>query len=262
MLQSHRLALSLRGIVFAAMLVLSYGAAFAEEVRIGHLETKDDTGINWLYFRCEKLAATQMRCDVFQTLIMKKKSETEIDTELKRQAATDPLAEFNKGFGDSCKSFVENEGKIKAGIGIDGKPFSPRTEGAGLAAVKAVIEVCKAPTQERASRFFKLMLDQDRRSCKVHNDHSQITFNLDLQTNSWISREGPTGPCGTFVLGALTQDPKNHFWSYVEKTLRTNPKGVLPTGQSCSLYPEHTLNYSWHTADTMEGCEFIESFPD
>ena len=50
MLRSH-LTLSLRGIVLIAM--LSCGAAFAEEVQIGHLETKDDTGINWLYFRCE-----------------------------------------------------------------------------------------------------------------------------------------------------------------------------------------------------------------
>jgi hypothetical protein len=55
---------------------------------------------------------------------------------------------------------------------------------------------------------------------------------------------------------------KNRFWSYVEKTLRSNPKGVIPNGQSCELYPEHTLNYSWHTANTLEGCEFIESEPD
>src|SRR5271169_701423 len=48
---------SLRGLVLFAALVLSCGAAFAEEVRIGHLETKDDTGINWLYLRCEKPTA-------------------------------------------------------------------------------------------------------------------------------------------------------------------------------------------------------------
>ena len=257
-----QLTLSLRGIVLVAALMLNCGAAFAEEVRIGHLETKDDTGINWLYFRCEKPNATQMRGDVFQTLIMKKKSNTEIDTELKRQAATDPLTEFNKGFGDTCKSFVGNESKIKAGIGIDGKPLDPRTAASGLSVVKAVIEVCKTPTRESASLFFKLMIEQDRRSCKVHNDHSQITFNWNPQTDSWISREGPTGPCGTFVLGTLTRDSKNNFWSYVEKTLRTNPKGVLPLGQSCGLFPEHTLNYSWHTANTLEGCEFIESEPD
>ena len=67
-----RITLNLRGIVLVTALMLR-GAAVAEEVRIGHLETKDDTGINWLYFRCEKPTATQMRCDVFQTLIYKKK---------------------------------------------------------------------------------------------------------------------------------------------------------------------------------------------
>jgi hypothetical protein len=81
------------------------GRAVAEEIRIGHLETKDDTGINWLYFRCEKSTAAQMRCDVFQTLIMKKKSDSEIDAELKREAATDLLAEFNKNSG--CE-FIES----------------------------------------------------------------------------------------------------------------------------------------------------------
>jgi hypothetical protein len=248
--------------VIAALTMLNCGAAFAEEVRIGHLETNDDTGINWLYFRCEKPDVTQMRCDVFQTLITKKKSDTEINTELKRQAATDPLAEFNKGFGDMCKSSVEIEGKINAGVGIDGKPFNQRTAASGLSAMKAVIEVCKTPTRENAGRFFKSMMDQNRRSCKVHNDHSQITFSWNPQTNSWISREGPTGPCGTFVLGTLIQDSKTSFWSYVEKTLRTNPKGILPLGQSCGLFPEHTMNYSWQTATTLEGCEFIESEPD
>jgi hypothetical protein len=143
----------LSGIILFAALISS--VAVAEEVRIGHLETNDDTGINWLYFRCEKPDATQMRCDVFQTLITRKKSDTEINTELKRQAATDPLAEFNKGFGDICKSSVEIEGKINAGVGIDGKPFNQRTAAPGLSVMKAVIEVCKTPTRESASRFLQ-----------------------------------------------------------------------------------------------------------
>jgi hypothetical protein len=261
MLRSSQLTLGLHGIAVIVALIVS-GVAAAEEVRIGHLETKDDTGINWLYFRCEKPADTKMRCDVFQTLIYKAKSDAKIDAELKQQASTDLLAEFNRNFGQGCKSLIENEGKIKAGIGIDGKPINPRTAGAGFSAIKVMIEVCKAQTQESAAKFFKSMLEQNRRSCKVHNDHSQMIFSLDTQTNSWISHEGPTGPCGTFVLSTLTQDPKTSFWSYVEKKLRTSPKGNLPNGQSCELYPERTVNYTWRTANTLEGCEFIESEPD
>jgi hypothetical protein len=257
-----QLTLSLRGIVLVAVLMLNCGSVFAEEVRIGHLETSDDTGINWLYFRCYKPNAMQMRCDVFQTLIYKKKSEAEIEADLKKLAAADLLTEFNKIFGDSCKSLVENEGNINAGIGMDGKPINPRNAASSGAMVKWVVAACKTPTRESASRVFKSMAEQERRTCNVHNDHSLLTFIWNPQTNSWTSREGPTGPCGTFVLGTLAQDAKTSFWSFVQKTLRTNPKGTLPAGQSCGLFPEHTMNYSWQTMPTVEGCEFIESLYD
>lgn len=204
-----------------------------------------------------------MRCDVFQTLLYKKKGDLGIDVALTLQPSMDVLAEFTKIFGGAaCKSFIENEGMIKSGIAVDGKPLDPRTAGPGLSMLRSMLEVCKAPTQESARHFFRSMTQQDGRSCKIHNDHSQISFGWNAQTNSWISREGPTGPCGAFVLGTLTQDAKTSFWSYVEKTLRTNPKGNIPDGQSCGLYPERTLNYSWHTANTSEGCDFIESEPD
>jgi hypothetical protein len=106
------------------------------------------------------------------------------------------------------------------------------------------------------------MLEQDRRTCRIHNDHSKSIFTWDSQTNTWTTQEGPTGPCGTFVLGALTQDPKNHFWHYVEKHLRMNPKGQGINGLSCEQFPEFTLNYTWQTTTTKEDCDMIESFPD
>ena len=165
MLRSSQLTLGLHGIAVIAALLVS-GVAGAEEVRIGHLETKDDTGINWLYFRCEKPAATKMRCDVFQTLIYRAKSDAKIDTELKQQASMDLLAEFNRNFGKGCKSLIENEGKIKAGIGIDGKPIDPRTAGAFSSAIKVMIEACKAQTQESAADFFKSMLSKTGEAAK------------------------------------------------------------------------------------------------
>jgi hypothetical protein len=239
---------------------------FAEGVRIGHLETNDDTGINWLYFRCDKTTIGQMRCDIFQTLIMKSKSQADVDAELKRQAAMDPLAEFNKGFGEACKSLVENEAEmqqvLKSGIGVDGKPINSRIMGAAWPVMIAVLDVCKKPTPENAARFFKSMLEQDQRTCKVHNDYSQSEYTWNPQTNSWTTQEGPTGPCGTVTVGTLTQDPKTRFWSYVEKKLHTSPKGALANGLSCEKFPDQTMNYKWQTTSTLEGCEYIESFPD
>jgi hypothetical protein len=240
--------------------------ALAEQVQIGHLETNDDTGINWLYFQCDKFSGIEMRCGIFQTLIMKKKSQAEIDKE-RQDAATDPLADFNNNhFADACKPLVENATKmeegIKAGLGIDGRLINKRVVLAGWPTIKAMINVCKSPSAETAAIFFKIMADQDERSCKVHNNYSQSTFTWNNQTVSWTSQEGPIGPCGSIVIGTLTQDPKNHFWRYVEKTVRTNPTGTLSTGLSCKLFPEHTMNYTWQTTSTLEGCDQIESYPD
>jgi hypothetical protein len=238
----------------------------AEEVRIGHLETNDGIGINWLYFKCDKSNATQMKCDIFQTLIMKKKNQNEIEEEMKQQTAGDPLAEFNKSFAEGCKSLVENGAKmqqgLESGIGMDGKPINKRIALSGWPVMQAMIDVCKNPTRDVAAKFFKLMMERESRTCKVHNDHSQSAFTWNYQTESWTTQEGPTGPCGTIVIGTLTQDPKNHYWHYVEKHLRTNPKGVIFNGQSCEKLPEYTLNYAWQTTVTQEGCDFIESLPD
>ncbi len=138
-------------VAFAAIFLWGLATARAEEVRIGQLETNDDTGINWLYFRCNKSSATQMTRDIFQTLIMKKKNQSEIDDDLKRFAA-DPLAEFNNSFAPACKAFVENESKmqqaLQSGIGTDGKPLNKRSVLSSWPMMQAMIEVCKTPTRE------------------------------------------------------------------------------------------------------------------
>jgi hypothetical protein len=238
----------------------------AEEIRIGHLETSDDTAINWLYVTCDKLIPTKMQCDFFQTLIMKKKSQSEIDAEMKKLDTSDPLADFNESFGDMCKPLVENSAKmqkvLESGNGIDGKPINKRVVLAGQPEMQAMIGTCKNPTRESAGLFLRLMIEKDERTCRVHSDHTHSTFTWDSQTNLWTTQEGPTGPCGTFVLGALTQEPKNHFWHYVEKHLRMNPKGQSRNGLSCEKFPEFTLNYTWQTTTTKEGCDLMESFPD
>lgn len=176
----------------------------AEEIEIGHLETNDDTGINWLYFHCDKSTPEQMRCSIIQTLIMKKKDQADLDAEIKRQAETDPLDAFNKTFSSGCGQLVDNEKAIqqslKTGIGGDNKPINTRIVRSGWPVLKAIIDVCKKPSRESADHLFKLFLEQDKRSCKVHNGYSESTFIWNGQTSSWISKQGPSGPCGTFIL--------------------------------------------------------------
>jgi hypothetical protein len=235
----------------------------AQEIRIGHLETNDDAGINWLYVVCNKLSLTEMRCDFFQTLIMKKGT---FDPNSVKQPTGDPLTIFDQNFGLMCKPLAENFPKMQqafdSGIGADGKPVNKRIGMATFPMMRAIVETCKSHTPESAARFLAEMKDRDDHTCKVHTDHSQSLFAWDSKTNSWDTQEGPTGPCGSYLLGTLTQDPTNHFWHYVEKHLRMNPENTFLNGQSCSKLPDFTLNYTWQTTETKEGCDLIESLPD
>lgn len=239
----------------------------AEEINIGHLETNDDTGINWLFFNCDKSSnGSRMQCDITQTLIFKKKTQSQADNELKEQIKLGALNEFNKELGSGCKTLTENIDKLdnlqKSGLGVDGHPVSRRLINTYISSVKSIIDVCKYPTEDNARRFFSNMENQEVHTCNVHQSKSLDIFNYNYETNSWVSQSGPNGVCGTITIGSLVQDSKNHFWSYVEKTIRTNSEGILPTGQSCKLFPEHTLNYSWHTIASLEDCQYMESLPD
>ena len=51
-------------------------AARAEEVATGHLETNDDTGLNWLQLHCDR-TGNQIWCDVSQTLLFHKQVQDE-----------------------------------------------------------------------------------------------------------------------------------------------------------------------------------------
>jgi hypothetical protein len=55
-------------LVLTALILPSFGA-MSQELRIGHLETADDTDINWLFFPCFQKGQV-MDCSIFQTLIM------------------------------------------------------------------------------------------------------------------------------------------------------------------------------------------------
>lgn len=256
------------GIAVALGCILASGIAkpgCADEIRIGHLETNDDDAINWLYYDCDRSSPLEMKCSVVQTFIIKLKSASEIDKETSEFLGSNPVAVFNKEFSDACKNMIPLEEAIRKGIsqgrGLDGKPLKQRIVAAGSPMILGLIEACKSPSKDNVVAFFKENIDREKRSCKVHNDHSWETFAYDRQTDSWISREGPSGPCGTVTIGTLTQDPKNHFWSYVLRQLRLNPKGTA-LGRSCEAFPEYTYNYTWKTTQTFEGCDFIESMPD
>jgi hypothetical protein len=199
----------MKGIFLAALKKLSCAllaggllfafAANAEEVRVGHLESNDDIGINWLFFNCEKSSdRLRLTCNMFQTLIMKAKTEAQVAEELQRQLSWDALAEFKKEFGSGCEQINANAKRIDqviaSGQDINGKPLNSRLTAPGLSAMKAIMEACQNPTQEAARRLFTATAKQQLRTCKVHSSYWRSVYLFNSKTNS--SQEGPKGPCG------------------------------------------------------------------
>ena len=161
----------MKAVLFSVYLLLTAFGANAQELRIGHLETADDTGINWLFYHCNQNGQV-LKCDVFQTLIFKN--------------------------------------------------MEPMT-------------------------------------CSVVNDHSEEIFTWNPPTQSWISQEGPTGPCGRITVGTLELDQESkRFWKYTMKKITTNQAGVWGNGLSCKQVPDMTLRYTWKAANNA-GCAYIKN---
>jgi hypothetical protein len=124
-----------------------------------------------------------------------------------------------------------------------------------------MVQACQSPTAINIRRVFELMTDKKIKTCKVVNDYSRMQFKWNEATQSWISQEGPGGPCGTVSIGTLERDKSSsaQFWLYTEKKIRTNPSGTLSNGLSCSKFPEYTLHYTWRANANFEQCTYIQN---
>src|SRR5208337_171077 len=227
----------------------------------GHLETKDDTGINWLFFHCNKaLDQTRMQCDIIQTLITKATTEETAAKELKELEEVGPLVQFNKSFSDACKhhDYIPKMEQFLAGKDKDGKPINNGNRLTALLYIKSIKDVCDHPSDDVARNFFNKLIQKELKTCHVRNIYYNRTFARDYGASTWTTQEGPNGPCGKIVIRTLIPEEK-FFWNYVEKEIQLMPHGIAPDGQSCTLFPEHTMNYTWRTTATFEGCDYVES---
>jgi hypothetical protein len=162
----------MKSYLIALCILLASFSVRSQELRIGHLETANDVGINWLFFHCNQ-AESSLKCTVFQTLIF---------------------------------------------------------------------------------------MNQEPATCSVGNDFSEMAFTWNVPTQSWISREGPIGPCGRISIGTLERDPEvKRYWKYTEKKITTQPEGVLDNGLSCKKVPDMTLNYTWKAIRNATGCAYIKN---
>jgi hypothetical protein len=256
----------MRAITALFALVLLSVSANAQQITFGHLETKDDVGINWLYFHCNQ-TGQGLDCDVFQTLIMHELARADRDAEVKKMLEGNAVEDFKKGTGgtaETCKAIDESAANIdqmiKTGKGPNGVDVDPREIREYFTAMS---DVCKNPTLDNLKRMAEMLADSRVNTCTIHNDYSRIHFKWNPQTQSWVSQEGPIGPCGTINIGTLEPDPSvKGFYNYTEKRIYTNPNGVTSMpgkNLSCKELPEHTLSYTWHAQDNLSQCVHIMS---
>jgi len=240
--------------------------ASAQELRIGHLETHDDTGINWLFFHCFQQGPA-LECDVFQTLISHELEAAQRSADIEktmRGTSGDAVKEFPQAFGEFCKNIgtiiATAQNAARTGKTPDGKPVNPRQIEERQRMFSLMSEACRNPNKDTVQRFFEHMVDAKIKTCQVYNDYSHMKFNFDTATQSWISQEGPGGPCGSLSVSTLKRDPKTQsFWNYTEKTIRMNPSGMLPNGLSCAQFKDRTFNYTWLADDQVQDCVHIKN---
>jgi hypothetical protein len=235
-------------------------AGHAQELEIGHLETNDDTGINWLNFHCNQQGNT-LGCEVFRTLISHKVEPADRQKEVDKRMTLDVGTDFRKNFGIACKDVDEILSKISktaaTGIGPDGRKMNLRQAQDGKVYLDALAQVCKNTNLKTIRHFIEVMTDKDIHTCQISSSYSHKDFHYDFQRQVWISREGPQRPCGSISEGALQKDQQDpSLWAYTETTFYPNPWG------ECSQFHDRTMRYTWQTAgDNFEDCTYITNAP-
>jgi hypothetical protein len=245
----------------AALIFLSFGAK-TEELRIGHLETADDTGINWLFFHCFRNGQV-MDCSIFQTLMWHQLLPINRADDVQKVMQNGSVKDFTQAFGEMCKNINQiktaAQQSIQTGKGADGRKIDIKKIKDRLPFFDAVADACANPNLETIRRIHEIMADQKIKTCEVVNEFSQAEFRWNETTQSWMSQEGPIGPCGRVNIGILERDKSSNsgFWLYTRKHITTNPKGEIPLMGSCSKFPDVTMRYTWRASENFEECTYI-----
>ena len=171
---------TLMRITVAVILMLATSQTTSgQELSIGHLETKDDTGINWLFFHCNQLD-NSMSCDIFQTLISHKVELKDRDAEIIKNLTNDPSKTFKISFSETCKHTDEigrvTDNAIKTGRGADGRDINVRQARDAKVKIDALINACRNPSDVNVRRFIEATVDQQVQTCRVINMYSKSTF--------------------------------------------------------------------------------------
>jgi hypothetical protein len=234
----------------------------AQELAIGHLETQDDIGINWLNFHCDQ-NGNRLSCDVYQTLIMHKVEASDREAKIREQMTPNVIQDFQKAFGEACKNVDQLsaiiEKTIQTGIGQDGRKVNRDQALDARSYFDSLADACKHTDAKTIQKFIETMTDKDIHTCREVDSFSHIDFSYEPTTKTWVSNEGPSGVCGTITAGILEKDHNLNFWLYTEKVIRTIPGGSLLNGLSCSKFPDRTMHYTWRATSNFVQCTYLEN---
>jgi hypothetical protein len=254
-----------RFLILVVALIFASSGAKAEELRIGHLETADDTGINWLFFHCLRNGQV-MDCSIFQTLIMHQLLPMDRAADVQKAMQNGTVKDFMEAFGEMCTNINQVmttfRQAIQTGKGPDGRQIDIKQANAAkdrMPFFDAIAAACANPNLVTIRRVYETMADQKIKTCEAVNEFSQAQFRWNETTQSWINQEGPIGPCGRVNIGILERDKSSNsgFWLYTEKHITTNPTGEVPLIGSCSKFPDVTMHYTWRASENFEECRYI-----
>jgi len=236
-----------------------------EEIIIGHLETNDiETELMWLWFKCNK-NANEMTCDIFQTSIAKEASDEEIAKKIAEIKSKNNKDDFEQAFGKACSNKDEFEKAAKTisetKKSLDGRILKTTEVRDVTEFMSLLTKACSSKSTNDIDNFLISFEKKKKNSCVVLNNLSTEKFNWDAASSTWVSRTGPTGPCGTITVGSLRIDKQSNsnFWLYSETRFLSNPNAKTQTGLSCSAFSNRTYNYSWRANERYMECDTVKN---
>lgn len=255
----------LRAVISLLAFLGAAAVSAAETVEIGHLETGDDTGINWQFWTCDRAAST-MHCHITQTFINHEVDPSQRDVALNNKLQQLPAQSFGQEMGDACtnveqvRTFIT--GQLATGKKANGSALTRQEATDIRAQVDLMAVACKNSTPETVRAYMQQAVDQSTRTCVVTNISAEDTLRWNEIMKEWESRSPETGPCGAVTETRLHRDPtsKLGYWLLDERHLFVRPNGTLPDGRSCSIIPsDKTYHFTWRATQNTVDCTYLKN---
>jgi hypothetical protein len=218
-------------------------------------------------FDCSKDTSGLLNCQMIQASVRKQSASNELREELSgalTQFKTDKPMK-----AEECAQFEQIVGWMrnpqtapKTDAAKDVAGMAPKAREDAVKMLSALIDHCRAPTEQTVTKLVTAGFDQKTRTCLVSTHRFSIKFKPVESSNVWTSNDGPNGPCGVITVAQMEPDPKYPtMWNYTQRKIITNPNATAYGTMKCSQLDQSEVNYSWLKKDVFAGCEYIKFSP-